>query len=80
MTSEILQEAKDNLEMLKEENDFSKRCKEKTTKVISLLDSNCELFIEKALMELEDLNNVEMPSYHRTQVWDVISLLESIKN
>ena len=79
MTNEIFQEAIEFLESLKEESDFSKKCKEKATKVITILNNNQELAIEKALIELEDLNNVDMPSYHRTQVWDVVSLLESAK-
>ena len=79
MNSEVLKEAISYLELLKEETDLSKRCKEQTNKVINILGSNGDLFIEKALIELEELNNVEMPSYHRTQIWDVVSLLESIK-
>ncbi len=79
MISEIFQEAIEFLEALKEESNFSKKCKEKATKVITILTNNQELALEKALMELEDLNTVDMPSYHRTQVWDVVSLLESAK-
>ncbi len=74
-----VQEAISFLEDLKQESDFSKRCKEKADSVISILGSNEELKIEKALIQLEELNNSDMPSYHRTQVWDIISVLESLK-
>ena len=74
------QEAIDFLQELQEEQDFSKRCKIQTTKVISLLSSKEELCLDKALIELEELNTFEMPSYHRTQVWDAISMLECLKN
>jgi uncharacterized protein (UPF0147 family) len=73
------QEAIDFLQELQEERDFSKRCKEQTTKIITLLGSKQELCVNKALLELEELNTFEMPSYHRTQIWDVISILESTK-
>jgi len=75
-----LQEAISFLEELREERDLSKRCKEQTIKIVALLNSNMELCIDKALVELEELTSFEMPSYHRTSVWDVISLLEAHKN
>ena len=75
-----VQEVVDYLEDLNEEQDVSKRFKEKTTTVISILTTNEQLAVEKALIELEDLNSFDISSYHRTKVWDVISMLESIKN
>ena len=80
MNEEILQEALESLEMLQEDQDASKRIKEKTHKVITLLNSQEEMSISKALMELEELNSNEISSYLRTQVWDIVSLLESAKN
>lgn len=68
------------LEELKEEFGSNKRLKEKVDLVISLLIQDSDLAIEKALSELEELNSLGLPSYHRTQVWDVVSLLESLKN
>ena len=67
------------LEELREEFDSNKKLKEKMNSVISILRKNPDLVIEKALAELEELNSMNLPSYHRTQVWGVISHLESLK-
>lgn len=73
------QEVIARLEELKEEFDANKRLKEKIDAVISILNQDTDLVIEKALSELEELNSMNLPSYHRTQLWDVVSLLESLK-
>ena len=67
------------LEELRGEFDSNKKLKEKMDVVISILNKNQDLVIEKALSELEELNSMNLPSYHRTQIWDVVSLLESLK-
>ncbi|HLD79117.1 MAG TPA: UPF0147 family protein [Candidatus Nanoarchaeia archaeon] len=77
---EQFQEAIAQLEALKEEFNSNKRVKEKLGIVITILTKNADLAVEKALIELEELNSLNLPSYHRTQVWDVVSLLESLKN
>ena len=74
------QEAIVQLEALKEEFNSNKKIKEKLGLVIAILSKNADLAVEKALIELEELNSLNLPSYHRTQVWDVVSLLESLKN
>lgn len=73
------QEAIDNLSVLIEDTDTSRNFKIKAESAIKILRSNSALAIEKALLELEELNSSEISSYHRTQIWDIISLLESIK-
>lgn len=73
------QEAIDLLSMLIEDSETSKSFKEKARAAITILQNNKELALDKAIQELEELGSHELPSYHRTQVWDVISLLESIK-
>jgi len=75
-----MQEVIARLEELKDEFDANKRLKEKIDTVISILNQDADLVIEKALSELEELNSMNLPSYHRTQLWDVVSLLESLKN
>jgi len=75
-----LQEVVARLEELREEFDSNKKLKEKINAVIFILNQDAELIIEKALSELEELNSLNLPSYHRTQLWDVVSLLESLKN
>lgn len=79
MSNERLQEVLENLKFLKDD-DVSKRFKEKTEQVIEIINSNQELVIEKALLELEEIHSLEISSYHRTQVWGIISMLESMKN
>ena len=74
-----LQEVVEYLRALKEEQDVSKKFKEKTEHVITILISGAQLSVEKALLELEELNSLNLSPYHRTQVWDAISMLESIK-
>lgn len=67
------------LQVLVNEEDSGKVFCERTAKIISLLQSNTELAVQKALLELEDLNTLDLSSYLRTQIWDVVSLLESAK-
>ena len=74
-----LQEVIVRLEELKAEFESNKKLKEKLDRVIALLNKNADLAVEKALIELEELNSLNLASYHRTQVWDVVSLLESLK-
>ncbi len=80
MTNPQVQEVIEFLQGLHDDQDASKRFKEKTTAVMKLLGSDEQLAVEKALLELEDLHSLDISSYHRTQVWDVISMLETIKN
>ena len=70
----------EQLRALQDESDVSKKFKEKTGRVISILTGQSQLAVEKALLELEELNSAEVSPYHRTQIWDIISLLECMKN
>jgi uncharacterized protein (UPF0147 family) len=72
-----LQHAIDTLSYLVEEGEFSRRAQETAAKVIMILQSQQDMAVEKALFELETISS-DMNSYHRTQVWEVISILESI--
>jgi uncharacterized protein (UPF0147 family) len=78
--NERTQEVISCLEELKNESDINKKLVVKADVVISILTENSEMAIEKALIELEELNSLNLPTYHRTQVWDIVSLLESLKN
>ena len=66
------------LECLKEDSMTIKRVKEKADQIILLLQQASETNLDKALRELEDLDSPEIPSYDRTQLWDIISMLEGI--
>ncbi len=68
----------ESLEFLKEDSMTIKRVKEKAEEIIIFLKEECnDTNIDKALRELEELDSSEIPSYDRTLLWDVISVLES---
>jgi len=69
-----------HLEQLGNDPEISKRIREKTEKVIAVLRENSDLAIDKALLQLEELESLEMTSYCRTQVWDIAGMLESLRN
>ncbi len=64
------------LEEIAADQMVSKRLKEKISEIITLLNNQQELCVEKAIQELEGLNGIDIPSYNRTQLWDVVSMLE----
>ena len=68
------------LEQLKNDGDVHRKFKEKAENIISLLQTKTELAVQKAILDLEELDSGEMSSYCRTQVWNVIGMLESIKH
>ncbi len=78
MSNSQIDEIVDYLDQLKEDPDTHKKFKEKADEVIVLLTSNVDLAVEKSLLTLEELNSLDLNSYHRTQVWDVISMLEGV--
>jgi len=79
MKDQPLQDAIELLQMLSEEEDAGKVLRERVNSIITLLTSHTPLALEKSLLELEELNSLDISSYLRTQVWDVVSLLESAK-
>ena len=76
--SHPFQEVIDALEFLKEDPMTVRKVKEKAELIINLLNLESESKVDHALRELEDLDSCEIPSYDRTQIWDVVSLLESV--
>jgi len=78
--NEQIQEVIAHLEELKEDLDANKKLKEKANKVISILTTAPDMYVEKALIELDEMNSLNLAPYHRTRVWDIVSLLESLKN
>ena len=78
VTSEV-KEVISYLDQLKDDPDISKRFKEKAGLIITLLMTDSDIAVDKALFALEELNASDLSSYHRTKVWDVISMLESSK-
>ncbi len=79
MDNTQVQEVIECLTLMKDDPDTSKRFKEKAQHIILLLSGETVMAVEKALFALDELNSLDLSPYHRTQVWDVISLLESTK-
>ncbi len=66
------------LNELKEDSTINKNIKEKIEKIIVFLEEDENLGVDKALHEIEEMmENNNIPSYTRTQIWNVVSLLES---
>ena len=66
------------LEFLKEDSMTTKRVKDAADQIIVLLKEESDSNVDKALRELEELDSSEIPSYDRTQIWDIVSMLESV--
>ncbi len=70
------------LSELKDDVSVPKNVKLKIERALEILDDDLETSIKvsKALNELEEVaDDVNLQSYTRTQVWNVISILEKIK-
>ncbi len=68
------------LNELKADSTVNKNIKGKIEKIIAFLEQDVSLGIDKALLEIEEMmENNNLPSYTRTQIWNVVSLLESNK-
>jgi hypothetical protein len=70
------------LDELKDDVTVPKNVRLKIEKVIEVLNSDLEMQIKvsKALNELEEIaDDVNLQSYTRTQIWNVVSILEKIK-
>ena len=79
MVSQQVQEVIAYLDQVKGDPDANKRFKEKASEVTTLLAEGSNLAVEKALHLLGEMSSLDLSSHHRTQVWDVISMLESTK-
>lgn len=67
---------------LKDDVTVPKNVRLKVEKIIEILNSDLEtkIKVSKALNELEDIaDDVNLQSYTRTQIWNVISVLEKVK-
>lgn len=73
-----IKEVIEALEYIKEDPMTIKRVKDKADEIIACLKEDPEMNVNKALRELEELDNSDIPGYDRTLVWDVVSLLESL--
>ncbi len=78
MSGQQFQEIIEHLEMLKSDQDTSKRIQDLIEKVISILQNGQAVSAQKAVFELEEINSQNINGYLRAQLWDVMSKLESI--
>ncbi|MBR9676188.1 hypothetical protein GOV05_04210 [Candidatus Woesearchaeota archaeon] len=81
MSQEELQNITEHLEELREDTSLSKNIREKIGSMIKILEEETELSLKvnKALSALEEIADDNMiPTYTRTQLWNIASLLESI--
>ncbi len=70
------------LEELKNDATVPKNVRLKIERVMEMLNGQTEMQIKvsKALNELEEIaDDVNLQSYTRTQVWNIISILEKVK-
>ena len=74
-----MNEVIESLEVLKQDETLRKKVKEKIDEIMIILEKNEPLAMEKSLSMLEEVSSWDLSSYHRTQIWDVASLLESKK-
>ena len=82
MEQKAVESVEPMLNELKEDATVPKNVKLKIDKVIGILKKNSEATIKasKALNELEEVaDDVNLESYTRAQVWNLISILEKIK-
>ena len=69
----------DFLKEMEDDNTIPKNVKSKIHNVISILkgDEEVRVVVNKALHELDDVSDdINMQAYTRTQIWNVVSLLE----
>jgi uncharacterized protein len=81
--NEQLAESLDALKDLSEDNTVPKNIKLKINNIIKSLEDEKDLSIRvnRALNELDEISdNNNIQSYTRTQIWNVVSILESIQN
>jgi len=83
MESKELSTAKELLSELKEDNTVPRNVRGKIESMISNLndESEVQIKVSKVLSELEVISDdVNLQPYIRTQIWDVVSLLEKVVN
>jgi uncharacterized protein (UPF0147 family) len=82
-TDDRLKDVLDALEELKSDSTVPKNIKSKIELIIDSLQEAQELSIKvnRALNELDEISdNCNIQPYTRTQIWNVVSLLESVSS
>jgi|TARA_B100001971_G_C18252460_1_gene579364 hypothetical protein len=79
---DTMKEVIELLVQLEQEGTLPKNIRSKIKNTMNLLDENLDVAIkiDKSLQELDEIaEDPNVPSYARTQIWNVMSLLESRK-
>ena len=80
MTQEQLKQIIESLTEMSEDSTVPRNVRSKITDAIQALneDTDLSLKVDKALQHLDDISNdTNIQPYTRTQIWNVVSLLES---
>ncbi len=83
MSDERLQSVIESLEELRDDTTVQRNIKNKIAQIIETLSEEEELSIRinKALDELDEISNDNnLHSYTRTQIWNIVSMLEMIQS
>lgn len=81
MTEKAIKEVIENLTQLQEDNTIPKNVRSKINDAILALkeDKAIPVKVNKTLQELEEISeNPNVPQYTRTQLWNIVSSLETI--
>lgn len=66
---------------LEQDTAVPRNIKDRITKTIGTLQSDCEVSmkVDKALQELDEIaDDINLQPYTRTQIWNIVSMLEKI--
>ncbi len=80
---ETINQVVDLLKDIQQEEGIPKKVKEKLDELIASLNDNqdIQMKVNKCLSELDQLSeDVNLPAFVRTQIWNASSLLEKIEN
>ena len=80
MTQEQLKQIIESLTEMSEDSTVPRNVRSKITDAIQALneDTDLSLKVDKALQHLDDISNdTNIQPYTRTQIWNIVSLLES---
>ncbi|PLW79915.1 hypothetical protein C0585_05405 [Candidatus Woesearchaeota archaeon] len=81
MSDGNLDEIFEYLNELKEDNTISKNVREKISNIINVLSEESELSlrVNKVMQNLDEISeDISLPSYTRTQIWNIVTLLENV--
>ncbi len=82
-SEELTAETIEQLQELEEDTNIPKNIKTKIKSITNILKEDTELSIKvnKALNELDEISNdPNLEAYTRTQIWNIVSILEKINH